>query len=64
MSGARQSYLVEILLPKEPTHSDSIGQEWFEGLLGVLTEKFGGVTSFVRSPGQGLRTRDGETRRL
>ena len=38
-----------------------IGQEWFENLLAELTGKFGGATSFMRTPGQGLWRNGGET---
>ena len=48
------SYLVQILLPKETGNGQPISQKWFEALLKELTEKFGGATSFVRAPGQGL----------
>ena len=48
------AYLVEILLPKETGKGEAIEQNWFEALLEELTENFGGVTSFVRAPGQGL----------
>lgn len=51
MSGA---YLVQILLPKMTGHGEKIPKEWFEKLLKELTDEFGGATSFVRSPGQGL----------
>ena len=45
---------MQILLPKETGSGQPISQKWFEGLLKELTEKFGGATSFVRAPGQGL----------
>ena len=47
-------HLVEILLPKQSGNGKPVGKEWFEGLLEELTDKFGGATSFVRSPGKGL----------
>jgi hypothetical protein len=31
-----------------------VTRKWFEGLLKELTERFGGATSFIRAPGQGL----------
>lgn len=52
MSGP--SHLVQILLPKETGSGQPISRKWFEALLKELTEKFGGATSFVRAPGQGL----------
>jgi len=57
------SYLVEILLPNQTGDGEPVTQEWFEGLLKKLTEKFGGATSFMRSPGQGLWRSGGETER-
>jgi hypothetical protein len=41
--------------------STPVGKEWFEGLLRELTDKFGGATSFMRSPGKGLWQSGGET---
>ena len=57
------AYLVEILLPKQTGNGEPVTQEWFEGLLKELTEKFGGATSFARTPGQGLWRSGGETER-
>ena len=48
------SHLVQILLPKETGDGQPIGKDWFDGFLKELTEKFGGATSFLRAPGQGL----------
>jgi hypothetical protein len=47
------SYLIQILLPKETGKGELVSQEWFESFLEELTDRFGGATSFVRSPGQG-----------
>ena len=47
-------YLVQILLPKKTGNDRPVSQEWFEKFLKELTDEFGGATSFVRSPGQGL----------
>jgi hypothetical protein len=57
------SYLVQILLPKETGSGQPIAESWFEGLLQELTDKFGGATSFVRAPGQGLWRKGGEVER-
>jgi hypothetical protein len=57
------AYLVQILLPKETGRGEPISKEWFEGFLEELTDKFGGATSFVRSPGQGLWRSGGQTER-
>jgi hypothetical protein len=45
---------VQILLPKETGKGEPVSKEWFDELLKELTDKFGGATSFVRAPGQGL----------
>ena len=58
MSGS--SHLVEILLPKETGSGAPINQKWFDSLLKELTDKFGGATSFVRAPAQGLWRSGGE----
>jgi len=57
------SYLVQILLPKETGKGEPVSQEWFESFLKELTDRFGGATSFVRSPAQGLWRDGGETER-
>jgi hypothetical protein len=48
------SYLVQILLPTRTGNGQPVTQARFEELLQELTDKFGGATSFVRAPGQGL----------
>lgn len=58
-----RAYLVEILLPKETGQRKPIEQGWFEAFLMELTETFGGATSFVRAPGQGLWRSGGATAR-
>jgi hypothetical protein len=60
---ASPSHLVQILLPKETGSGQSVAQQWFENLLRELTDKFGGATSFVRAPGQGLWDSGGEVER-
>jgi hypothetical protein len=57
------SYLVQILVPKETGKGAPVSQDWFETFLKELTAKFGGATSFVRSPGQGLWRDGGKTER-
>lgn len=57
------AFLVELLLPMETGQGKPIEQGWFEALLKELTETFGGATSFVRTPGQGLWRTGGETER-
>ncbi|MGL9622340.1 hypothetical protein QRQ56_30600 [Bradyrhizobium sp. U531] len=55
-----RSYLVQILVPKETGRGRPVTKNWFDEFLQELTDKFGGATSFVRSPGQGL-WRSGDT---
>ena len=43
-------------LPTRTGTGQPITQARFEELLPELTDKFGGATSFVRAPGQGLWT--------
>ncbi|WP_424631753.1 hypothetical protein [Bradyrhizobium sp. SYSU BS000235] len=57
------SHLIQILLPKEAGNGEPVSQAWFEGLLKELTGRFGGATSFVRAPAQGLWRSGGETER-
>lgn len=47
-------YLVQLLLPKETGQGARIPKDWFDELMKELTDKFGGATSFVRAPGEGL----------
>ena len=57
------SYLVQILLPTRTGTGQPVTQARFEELLQELTNKFGGVTSFVRAPGQGLWGSGGDVAR-
>lgn len=47
-------HLVQILLPTRTGDSEQVDRGWFEALLVELTMKFGGATSFLRTPGEGL----------
>ena len=58
---AGPSHLVQILLPKETGNGQPIGKDWFDGFLKELTDRFGGATSFLRAPGQGLWQSGGGT---
>ncbi|MCK1284718.1 hypothetical protein IVB41_12410 [Bradyrhizobium sp. 44] len=55
-----RSYLVQIFVPTETGKGQPVTKNWFDEFLQELTDKFGGATSFVRSPGQGL-WRSGDT---
>ena len=57
------SYLVQILLPTRTGNGQPVTQARFEELLHELTDKFGGATSFVRAPGQGLWDSGGDLER-
>jgi hypothetical protein len=58
---AGSSHLVQILLPKDTGGGQPISSKWFDAFLKELTDKFGGVTSFLRAPGQGLWQSGGAT---
>ena len=54
---------MQILLPKETGGSEPVSRQWFDTLLKELTDRFGGATSFLRSPGEGLWQNGGEKER-
>jgi hypothetical protein len=54
MSAPKHSYLVQILLPKQTGNGNQVEQKWFDSLLKELTDRFGGATSFLRAPGEGV----------
>lgn len=56
-----ESYLVQVLVPKERGNGEPLSQRWFEDFLEELTGLFGGATSFLRAPGQGLWQSGGGT---
>ena len=58
---AGATHLVQMLLPKQTGRGEPIGKDWFDRLLKELTDEFGGATSFVRAPGQGLWQSGGGT---
>lgn len=51
-------HLIEILLPLNDNEGRSFGPDKFSAVRNTLTERFGGLTAFTRSPAQGT-TRDG-----
>jgi hypothetical protein len=57
------SHLVQILLPTRTGNREPVAQARFEELLQELTNRFGGVTSFARAPGQGLWESGGDVER-
>jgi hypothetical protein len=63
MNSEGSTHLVQILLPKEAGSGTAVGQAWFRDLVKELTETFGGATSFLRGPGEGLWQSERETER-
>ena len=57
------SYLVQILLPMRTGTRQPVTRSRFEELLQEFTDKFGGATSFVRAPGEGLWDSGGDVER-
>jgi hypothetical protein len=60
---AHDAYLVQILLPVRDNEDVPFGRQDFEQVSAELTDRFGGVTAFIRSPAAGLWAEEGETRR-
>ena len=51
-------HLVQILLPLHDNHQQPFPRSDFDRVRAELTENFGGVTAFVRSPAEGLWKED------
>ena len=47
-------YLVQILIPVYDDRGEAFARDRFESVRHELTEAFGGVTAFIRSPAQGF----------
>jgi hypothetical protein len=56
-------FLVDILLPLQDERGEPFPAEYYDRLAQSLTERFGGVTSFARSPGEGRWKNRGATER-
>jgi hypothetical protein len=54
-------YLVQILLPVFDNDGNEYPHELFEAIARDLTVRFGGLTSFVRSPAEGRWAREDQT---
>jgi hypothetical protein len=54
-------HLVEILLPLNDNSGRPFGAEKYAAIRQHLTERFGGLTAFTRSPAQGTTTGGGKT---
>lgn len=51
-------YLIQLLLPLHDNHKQAFPVEDFDNVRKTLTERFGGVTAFLRSPAVGLWKED------
>jgi hypothetical protein len=47
-------HLVQILLPTHDNEGNAFGAELFKAVQDELTERFGGLTAYSRSPAEGL----------
>ena len=57
-------YLIEILLPTSDNEGGRFPRQEFDRIRDELTERFGGVTAFLRAPAVGLwESEDGHVRR-
>jgi hypothetical protein len=54
-------FMIEILLPLRDESGEPLPAAHFDALARRLTERFGGVTSFTRSPGEGRWKQGGAT---
>jgi hypothetical protein len=52
-------HLVQILLPLYDNGGSAFGREPFDRVRGELTDRFGGVTAYLRSPASGAWKEDG-----
>lgn len=53
-------YLIQILLPVYSNKGESFPQSLYTQIRKQLTEQFGGLTAYVRSPAEGLWKEDAE----
>jgi hypothetical protein len=54
-------HLIEIFLPLNDNRGRPFGTDKYATIRQHLTERFGGLTAFTRSPAQGTTTEGGET---
>jgi hypothetical protein len=47
-------YLIQFLLPLHDNDKQSFPKDYFDTVRQTLTDRFGGVTAFLRSPASGL----------
>ena len=55
-------FLIDILLPLQDERGEPFPTEFYDRRAQRLTERFGGVTSFARSAGEGRWKNDGATK--
>jgi hypothetical protein len=60
MKTGRKMYLVQIVLPLADQNGRAFPEDLYDTLAADLTEAFGGVTSYLRSPAEG-RWKQGST---
>jgi hypothetical protein len=46
--------LVQILVPRSTGDGKPVSRSWFDALIKELTDRFGGATSYLRAPGEGI----------
>jgi hypothetical protein len=46
--------LVQILVPRSKGDGEPVSRSWFDALLKDLTDRFGGATSYLPAPGEGI----------
>lgn len=57
-------YLVQVLLPTRDNHGAAFPQATYDAVRGELTDRFGGVTAYLRSPAAGVwKDDDGDVTR-
>ena len=54
-------HLIHVLLPLQDNHRRHFEPQQFQAVRKELTEKFGGVTAFVRSPAVGIWKEDDQS---
>ncbi|HYD16108.1 MAG TPA: hypothetical protein VEA77_06885 [Hyphomicrobium sp.] len=54
-------HLIQILLPVHDDDGEAFSAHHYERLVHELTERFGGVTSYMRAPAEGRWSQGGET---
>jgi hypothetical protein len=57
-------YLVQIFLPLRDNRGKRIAERYFRGLAEELSERFGGLTAYVRAPATGLWKKQQSARML